>query len=127
LKIQKKEQDGKKSNEVDKMDFETYQKTSRKTAIYPDKDSNFTYPALGLAGETGEVIEKIKKLVRDKSSVIDDEFSEEVKKEMGDVLWYLAQLATELKISLNEVAEENIEKLMSRMERGKLHGKGDNR
>ena len=109
------------------MDFEAYQKLSRKTAIYPDKDSNFTYPALGLAGETGEVIEKVKKLIRDKASNIDDEFRVEVKKEMGDVLWYLAQLATELKISLNEAAEENIEKLMSRMERKKIHGKGDNR
>jgi len=109
------------------MDFETYQKLSRKTAIYPDKDKNFTYPALGLAGETGEVIEKVKKLVRDKNSIIDDATREEVKKEMGDVLWYLAQLATELKISLNEAAEKNIEKLMSRMEKGTLHGKGDDR
>jgi len=109
------------------MDFETYQKLSRKTAIYPDKDNNFTYPALGLAGETGEVIEKVKKLIRDKNSTIDDKFREEIKKEMGDVLWYLAQLATELNISLNEAAEKNIEKLTSRMKRGQLHGKGDNR
>jgi len=109
------------------MDFETYQKLSRKTALYPDVGKNFTYPSLGLAGETGELIEKIKKLIRDKSSKIDDEFETEVKKEMGDVLWYLTQLATELGISMNEVAEENVEKLKSRFERGKISGKGDNR
>ena len=107
--------------------FSEYQKKSRKTAIYPNKGKNFVYPALGLAGETGEVIEKIKKIIRDKKGKVDKEYKEEIKKELGDVLWYIAQLCTELKISLEDVAKTNLEKLYSRMKRGKLHGEGDNR
>jgi len=109
------------------MDFNEYQKESRKTALYPNVDKNFIYPTLGLAGEAGEVAEKIKKVIRDKKGIIDDETREMIKKELGDVLWYVAQLSTELKISLEEVAKSNIEKLFSRMERGKLNGNGDDR
>ncbi|MCD6371508.1 MAG: nucleoside triphosphate pyrophosphohydrolase family protein [Candidatus Aenigmarchaeota archaeon] len=109
------------------MEFEEYQKKSRETAIYPNKGKNFVYPVLGLLGEAGEVTEKIKKLIRDKEGKIDDEFREKIKKELGDVLWYIAQLCTELNISLDDVAKSNLEKLFSRMERGKLHGSGDER
>jgi NTP pyrophosphatase (non-canonical NTP hydrolase) len=109
------------------MDFKEYQEKSRKTALYPNKDNNFVYPTLGLAGEAGEVSEKIKKVIRDKGGVIDDETRELIKKELGDVLWYVSQLATELELSLDDVAEHNIEKLYSRMERNVLHGDGDNR
>ena len=109
------------------MDFKEYQEKSRKTALYPNKDNNFIYPTLGLAGEAGEVSEKIKKVIRDKGGVIDDETRESIKKELGDVLWYVSQLATELELSLDDVAEHNIEKLYSRMERNVLHGDGDNR
>jgi NTP pyrophosphatase (non-canonical NTP hydrolase) len=109
------------------MDFKEYQKVSRKTAVYPDIDKNFIYPTLGLAGETGEVVEKIKKVIRDKNGVVDEETRAEILKEMGDTLWYLSQLATELGISFDDVAVKNIEKLQSRLERGVLHGKGDNR
>ena len=109
------------------MDFEEYQKRSRKTAIYPNKGNNFVYPVLGLVGESGEVAEKIKKVLRDNGGIVDETRKEEIKKELGDVLWYLAQIATELDISLNEVARLNVEKLESRMERNKLHGSGDNR
>lgn len=109
------------------MDFKEYQEKSRKTALYPNKDNNFIYPTLGLAGEAGEVSEKIKKVIRDKGGVIDDETRELIKKELGDVLWYVSQLATELELSLDDVAEHNIEKLYSRMERNVLHGDGDNR
>lgn len=109
------------------MDFKEYQEKSRKTALYPDKDNNFVYPTLGLAGEAGEVSEKIKKVIRDKGGVIDDETREMIKKELGDVLWYVSQLATELGLLLDDVAEHNIEKLYSRMERNVLHGDGDNR
>ena len=112
---------------MNKMDFKEYQKLSRKTAVYPDINKNFVYPTLGLAGETGEVVEKIKKVIRDKNSLVDEETRAELKKEMGDVLWYLAQLATELGISFDEIASYNIEKLQSRLERGMIHGKGDNR
>lgn len=109
------------------MNFEQYQEKSRVTAKYPNADDNYVYPTLGLAGEAGEVAEKIKKVIRDKGGKIDDETREAIKKELGDVLWYLAQLATELKISLEDVATGNLAKLYDRMERGKLSGDGDNR
>jgi NTP pyrophosphatase (non-canonical NTP hydrolase) len=109
------------------MNFKKYQEKSRKTAIYPNADNNFIYPTLGLAGEAGEVAEKIKKVIRDKDGVLDDEKRKEIEKELGDVLWYVSQLASELGLSLEEVAEKNIEKLYSRMDRGKLGGEGDER
>lgn len=109
------------------MNFDEYQKASRKTAIYPNKGKNYIYPTLGLAGESGEVAEKIKKLIRDEKGKVTKRFREDLKKEMGDVLWYLSQLATEFKIKLDSIAETNIQKLMDRKKRGKLHGSGDNR
>jgi NTP pyrophosphatase (non-canonical NTP hydrolase) len=109
------------------MNFKEYQEKSRKTAIYPNADNNFVYPTLGLAGEAGEVAEKIKKVIRDKKGVIDNRKKKEIEKELGDVLWYVSQLASELGLSLEEVAKKNIEKLYSRMDRGKLKGDGDNR
>ena len=109
------------------MDFNEYQKEARKTAIYPDLGKNFVYPTLGLAGEAGEVAEKIKKVIRDGDGVISEEKKEELKKELGDVLWYVANLSQELGLPLDEVARLNIEKLKSRQERNALHGAGDNR
>jgi len=109
------------------MTFEEYQKLSRKTAIYPDKDNNFVYPTLGLTGEAGEVSEKIKKVLRDDNGVVDDLKRQEIKKELGDVLWYLSQIATELGLSLDDVATFNIEKVNSRQKRNKISGDGDNR
>lgn len=109
------------------MDFETYQKNSRKTAVYPKIGYNFIYPTLGLAGESGEVVEKIKKLIRDKNGVVDEKAKQEITEELGDVLWYLSQLATELDLSLDEIASENLQKLFSRLERNKIQGDGDNR
>lgn len=113
------------------MNFADYQTESRKTAIYMNAGNNFVYPTLGLAGETGEVVEKIKKLMRNDGIVeakdIDSEKKAELKKEIGDVLWYAAQLCTELGIEMNECAELNIEKLQNRQERGVLHSEGDNR
>ncbi len=109
------------------MNFEEYQKLSRKTAIYPDKDNNFVYVTLGLVGEACEVAEKIKKIFRDNNGILDEERKKVLKKELGDVLWYLAQLSTELGLSLDDIAKFNIEKLSSRKERGTLHGDGDNR
>jgi NTP pyrophosphatase (non-canonical NTP hydrolase) len=109
------------------MTFGEYQKKSRETAQYPDLGKNFVYPTLGLTGEAGEVAEKIKKILRDKGGKIGDEDKEAIKKELGDVLWYLAQIATELGLTLEEVAEANIEKLASRHGRDKIHGEGDNR
>jgi NTP pyrophosphatase (non-canonical NTP hydrolase) len=109
------------------MNFKEYQEKSRKTAIYPNSGENYVYPTLGLSGEAGEVAEKIKKVIRDKKGIIDEETREEIKKELGDVLWYVSQIASELGLSLDEIGEKNIEKLYSRMERGKLSGSGDNR
>ncbi len=109
------------------MTFAEYQKKSRVTAHYPDVGKNFIYPALGLAGESGEVIEKIKKIIRDDNFQLTETKKIEIEKELGDVLWYLAQLATEFGLSLEKVALGNIEKLYSRLNRGKIQGSGDNR
>lgn len=109
------------------MTFEEYQKTSRTTAMYPDKDHNFIYPTLGLAGEAGEVAEKIKKILRDKGGALDEAAKTELAKELGDVLWYTANLATELGLTLEQIASGNIEKLASRKDRGVISGSGDNR
>jgi len=109
------------------MDFKEYQEKSKKTAKYPDIGNNFIYPTLGLSGEAGEVAEKIKKVIRDKGGKIDDETREMIKKELGDVLWYVSQLATELCLSLDDIANHNIEKLRSRLERDKIGGSGDTR
>ncbi|MFA5249756.1 MAG: nucleoside triphosphate pyrophosphohydrolase family protein [Candidatus Paceibacterota bacterium] len=109
------------------MEFNQYQEEARKTAIYPNKDNNFIYPTLGLSGEAGEVAEKIKKVIRDNGGVVSEEKKAELAKELGDVLWYVANLAEELGLKLEDVAQANIEKLKSRQERGKLHGAGDNR
>lgn len=109
------------------MEFNDYQQRARQTALYPNKDNNFIYPTLGLVGEAGEVAEKIKKVLRDNGGIITLEKKEEIKKELGDVLWYVSNLAYELDIGLEDIAQGNIEKLFSRMERDKLHGDGDNR
>ncbi|HEU0050487.1 MAG TPA: nucleoside triphosphate pyrophosphohydrolase family protein [Patescibacteria group bacterium] len=109
------------------MTFEEYQLLSRKTAIYPNLGNNFVYPTLGLTGEAGEVADKLKKTIRDDDGLITDQKKTEITKELGDVLWYVAQLATELGLSMDDIAKTNIEKLYSRLERGVLHGSGDNR
>lgn len=109
------------------MKLEEYQNKSRATALYPNVGQNFVYPTLGLAGEAGEVAEKIKKIIRDKAGVASAEDKTEIKKELGDVLWYISQIASELDLSLEEVAEGNLAKLQSRHKRGKISGSGDNR
>ena len=109
------------------MDFDSYQIEARKTAIYPNKDKNFIYPTLGLVGESGEVAEKIKKVLRDKNGNLDDDSKLALKKELGDVLWYLSNLCDELGFSLNDIAKVNLEKLNLRLSRGKISGSGDDR
>jgi len=109
------------------MDFNEYQKKSRKTAIYPKIGKNFIYPTLGLAGEAGEVAEKIKKILRDHNGKMNVGHKQEINKELGDVLWYVSQIASELNLNLSQVAENNLEKLFSRYKRNKLKGSGDNR
>jgi NTP pyrophosphatase (non-canonical NTP hydrolase) len=109
------------------MNFTQYQVNSRKTAKYPPIGHPVIYPTLGLTNEAGEVAGKIKKIFRDKNGIIGEEERAALKGELGDVLWYLAQICTELGLSLDEVAEHNIEKLFSRLERGKIGGDGDDR
>ena len=108
------------------MELSDYQRRSRSTAQYP-REAALAYPALGLCGEAGEVAEHIKKMIRDDGWQLSDERRAAIKKELGDVLWYVAQLATELEIELEDVAQTNLDKLASRMERGVLAGSGDDR
>jgi NTP pyrophosphatase (non-canonical NTP hydrolase) len=109
------------------MNFREYQNASRKTAIYP-MEYKVVYPMIGLSGETGEVAEKIKKQIRDKNSDFKDiKFKKKIAKEIGDVLWYLSQVAYDLEISLQDAAEDNLKKLQRRMKRKKINGEGDNR
>ena len=109
------------------MNFTEYQQKAKNTAKYPVIGHGVIYPTLGLTNEVGEVAGKIKKVFRDKDGIISDETREALKAELGDVLWYLAQVATELNLSLDEVAEHNIAKLLDRQARGKIRGDGDNR
>ena len=104
------------------LDFNEYQDLADETAIYPD-ESQIIYPALGLASEAGEVAGKISKALRDDT---DYDF-DAIALELGDVLWFLAALASDLGMNLSDIAAMNIEKLKSRKERGKLQGSGDYR
>ena len=109
------------------MNFTEYQNLALSTAIYPMMYKK-VYPALGLCGEAGEVAEKIKKVIRDGVDYgYEEEFKAELTKELGDVLWYVAALASDLDISLDDVAEKNVQKLASRKKRNKIGGSGDNR
>ena len=108
------------------VELSEYQRRSRATAAYP-RDAWLAYPALGLAGEAGEVADHAKKAIRDDGGVVSDERRAAMGKELGDVLWYVAQVASELGLDLDEVAEGNLAKLLSRQERGVLSGSGDDR
>ncbi|MBN1427043.1 MAG: nucleoside triphosphate pyrophosphohydrolase family protein [Anaerolineae bacterium] len=109
------------------MDFRQYQQQATALAIYPNRGSNPIYPTLGLAGESGEVCDKVKKVLRDKNGQFDAETIAAIRDELGDVLWYIANLSAELGVDLDDVAARNIDKLQSRRERGVLGGSGDNR
>jgi NTP pyrophosphatase (non-canonical NTP hydrolase) len=108
------------------MDFSHYQELSRRTAAYP-REAWLSYPALGLAGEAGEVAEHAKKALRDDGGAITEERRAQLARELGDVLWYVSQLASELGLELDAIARENLEKLISRQQRGVLSGSGDYR
>ena len=107
------------------MDLNHYQQQARETAMYPNLGNNPIYPTLGLSGEAGEVSEKVKKVMRDKNGVFDDDSRYQIVLELGDVLWYVSQLSSELGFDLEKVAIENLKKLSSRAERGKISGDGD--
>jgi NTP pyrophosphatase (non-canonical NTP hydrolase) len=101
-----------------------YQRQAKETAIYPE-NSKIVYPALGLAGEAGEVADKVKKIIRDGRN--DAEYYNQIAKELGDVLWYCAVLADDLGYSLQQIAEMNVYKLQSRKVMGTISGDGDDR
>lgn len=118
-------------NDIDLTDdavktFEDYEKIAMANEVWP-KQYRYMFPALGIAGEAGEVAEKVKKIIRDKDGKFNVTDELEIVKELGDVLWYLTAMAHDLGYTLLEVAEENIQKIKSRRERGKVHGEGDNR
>ena len=106
-----------------------YQQLCTETQIYPREHAVF-YPALGLAGEAGEVANKIKKIMRDRKGDVNNlsgEIKEDIASEIGDCLWYISALATDLGIGLDGVVVENIRKLQKRKEKGTIHGSGDKR
>lgn len=109
------------------MNFKEYQQVVEATAVYPKVGENIIYPVLGLCGESGEIAEKVKKVLRDNSGEFNNNIITELIKELGDVLWYITALSLELGTSLQEVATRNAEKLYSRKDRNVLHGSGDNR
>ena len=106
------------------MNFNEYQKLARSTAVYPE-EHKVVYPALGLCGEAGEVADKIKKTIRGDSSLVDVTGS--IADELGDVLWYLAILADDLGVPLEDIEHWNVDKLKRRMKSNKIKGDGDNR
>lgn len=111
------------------MNFNEYEKLASRTATFEGKVGEYKlmYLCLGLAGETGEVIEKIKKVIRNDEGTISAEKREAIKQELGDVLWYLAQLARVCDLPFDDVAQANIEKLADRHKRGVIRSEGDTR
>ena len=122
--------------------FNDYQTQAHSTALYLEKIKeifNFTnlpkpimdmlaisYVELGM-GEVGEIQNKLKKIIRDKGGEVDDKCKEDIKKELGDVLWYVAEMCTLFNLNMDDVAQANLDKLFKRKEEGKLQGSGDNR
>jgi NTP pyrophosphatase (non-canonical NTP hydrolase) len=111
------------------MNFNEYQQLARKTQLYgKENPQNYViYPALGLGGESGEVLEHIKKILRDDKRQITPERQQKLKKELGDVLWYLSNLAYDLALNLDDIATTNILKLQKRKEQNQVHGEGSDR
>lgn len=122
------------------MEFEKYQDEASLTAQYPKikvhiphvegelvHNTRWIYPLLGLMGEAGELTEKLKKILRNQNGIVRNEDKEEIGKEIGDILWYLAEISTCLELDLGVLAEQNLKKLQSRVDRDVIKSKGDNR
>lgn len=111
------------------MTFREYQKLAGATAIYPDRGTvrGLEYVVLGLCGEAGSVANQVKKIFRDDGGVLTAERRKAILRQTGDTLWYLSQTCEELLYQMEGLAEENIEKLSSRKQKGTLHGDGDSR
>lgn len=110
--------------------LQDYQVKAHSTSLNTDtggKLGKLMYPSLKLAGETGEFCEKVGKILRDKNGEISSEDYELLLKELGDILWYVCELATQMGVSMDTVANINLQKLASRKERGQIQGSGDNR
>lgn len=112
---------------TERMTWAEYQDASRCTWQHVDMDHSIVYPALGLVNEAGEVAGKVKKIMRDKDGHITKADRAAIGAELGDVLWYLTQIVTELGLDLESVATANIAKLADRQSRGVIGGNGDNR
>ena len=108
------------------MNINEYQKEAVKTAMY-GSGLKIVYPTLGLAGEAGEVADKVKKVIRDHNGEFSEELKLEIAKELGDVLWYCANISHDMGFTLDTIAKLNIEKIQSRRERNQISGSGDNR
>jgi NTP pyrophosphatase (non-canonical NTP hydrolase) len=105
-----------------------YQERAHETADYLGMENgDYRYPVMGLSEEAGEVSGKFAKAVRDANGIIDGERREAIKKELGDVCWFVAEIATILDLKLEDVMQGNLDKLASRKARGVIHGSGDNR
>lgn len=113
------------------MNIDEYQEKAKKYDFFEvTEDFNevaFLEKVLGVVGEAGETADKIKKIIRDKSGKPTDGDKVEITKELGDILWYLVNIARYMGVTMTEVAQMNLDKLESRRERNKLHGEGDNR
>ena len=109
---------------MSKVTFDEYQKRAAETAIYPKKQG-IEYTTLGMVGEAGEIANKVKKVLR--GDYDKDALRQMLAGEIGDVLWYAAMLATELDLDLQKIAQDNLDKLSSRKQRGVISGSGDNR
>lgn len=107
------------------MNLDEFQDRCAETVVYPNPGENYIYPVLGLVSEAGEVADRVKRIQRDDQGVVTEEKRREIAGELGDVLWYVAQVASEFKLSLNQVARQNVAKLGGRMDRNALHGFGD--
>ncbi len=117
----------KKGNTTTGMTFNEYQDSAKTTALYPNVGKNLIYPTLGLCGEAGEVSDLVKKMIRDDAGELTAERREKLIRELGDVLWYCAMVATELGVPLADVASINVAKLAARKRDGKLGGEGSDR
>jgi len=110
------------------MTFDEYQKQALTTAYNTHEPlMEKTIWAMGVAGEAGEVVEKWKKIVAYKEGKVSKEDLDELAKELGDVVWYIAVMAHSLGLSLEDIMQRNVEKLKSRKARGVITGQGDNR
>lgn len=107
--------------------FDDYQDMAGEFSVYPGRYNNIYYPAMGLASEVGEVVGLIKKVMRDYGGIVTNDIQEKLEDELGDVLWYVAALAAELRLGLGEIATRNLFKLHQRQQRGTIHGSGDDR